>query len=501
MAETRKKLCWMPRFAVLLVALLLAFGAGNVRAAGTVKLNKKSISIFKGKTYTLRMQGTTEKVTWSSNKKSIATVNKNGKVTAKKKGKAVITAKVGSKKYTCSVTVKQPVTSVTLSKKTLTMNQGNSVAISAVTKPTTANNRKVKWSSSNKKVATVTAKGLIKAVGKGTATITAKAADGSGKKATCKVTVTAKSIKVTSLTLNKKKMSVQEGKTGALISYLSPSTATNKKVVWSSSNRSVATVNYLGRVTALKAGKTTITVKAMDGSGKKASCAVTVTAKKTSSTVTTTTSSTPSAGAKRLLSAMEKISKQVQADYKAGKPWKYAGGNYANLSQAASGKTTCCNEFIALGLRVAGFLPSDSTYKKYMLWNYGPNTTLRKDKNSITGSKAGFQFKDSGTRTDNIWKALQGTFTIEPSSGLLNKSADQLIAEGKIIPGDIVGLFCGSSKIGHIAVYAGNGMWYDGGHAGSNGYYKGSTYYFTTTGPISRKGYGDIVGQIIRIVK
>lgn len=75
-----------------------------------VKINKTKATLNKGKKVTLKITGTKSKVKWSTNKKSIATVTQKGVVTAKKKGTVTITAKVGKKKYTCKVTVKQPVT-------------------------------------------------------------------------------------------------------------------------------------------------------------------------------------------------------------------------------------------------------------------------------------------------------------------------------------------------------------------------------------------------------
>ncbi len=79
-----------------------------VAEAATIKLDKKSLTLETGKSYTLKISGTKAKATWSSGKKSVATVNKSGKVTAVKEGKAVITATVNKKKYTCNVTVKKP---------------------------------------------------------------------------------------------------------------------------------------------------------------------------------------------------------------------------------------------------------------------------------------------------------------------------------------------------------------------------------------------------------
>lgn len=76
-------------------------------ASSTVKLDKKTLTMYAGGSTTLKMTGTAKKLTWSSSKKSVATVSAKGVVTAKKSGKAVITVKSGSKKATCKVTVKK----------------------------------------------------------------------------------------------------------------------------------------------------------------------------------------------------------------------------------------------------------------------------------------------------------------------------------------------------------------------------------------------------------
>lgn len=86
------------------------------------------------------------------------------------------------------------VTKVTLNRTSVTLTKGKSFTLTASVSPKKATKKTVKWTSSNKKVATVTSKGVVKGVAKGTAVITAKAADGSGKKASCKITVKAKSI-------------------------------------------------------------------------------------------------------------------------------------------------------------------------------------------------------------------------------------------------------------------------------------------------------------------
>lgn len=99
---------------VLALALVLSVSAPAhipftqtaVAEAAAVKLNTTKKTLAPGKTYTLKVSGTKKKVTWSSNKKTVAKVNSKGKVTALKAGKAVISAKVGSVKRTCTITVK-----------------------------------------------------------------------------------------------------------------------------------------------------------------------------------------------------------------------------------------------------------------------------------------------------------------------------------------------------------------------------------------------------------
>lgn len=184
---------------LLLICLVVVFSSPvGVSAA---KLNKKTISISAGKSYKLKVTGAKGKITWSSGNANVASVSSSGKVKGVKKGKCNIYAKVGKKQYTCKVTVKQPVTDLTLNKKSIKLNLKNSYALKVTVSPANANNKGITWKSSNKKVATVSAKGKITAKKVGTATITAIAKDGSKKKATCKVTVTKKCLHNDTITL------------------------------------------------------------------------------------------------------------------------------------------------------------------------------------------------------------------------------------------------------------------------------------------------------------
>jgi len=150
----------------------------------TVTLNKKTATVYKGKTTTLKatVTGTAAaKVTFTSSNPKVAAVNKTtGKVTAKAKGSVVITAKCGDVKVTCKVTVKNP--TLTLNKTSASVKVGKTTKITAKAAPS----GKVTYKSGNKKIATVSSNGTIKGIKKGTAKITVTC---NGVTKTVKVTV------------------------------------------------------------------------------------------------------------------------------------------------------------------------------------------------------------------------------------------------------------------------------------------------------------------------
>ena len=227
----------------------------------TPVISKTAVSIIAGDRYTLKVTGTTQKVIWTSGNTSIATVSKNGLVIGKKKGVTVITAKVGTKKYTCKVTVESP----TISKTAVTITEGNKITLKL-----NGTTQKVTWTSGNTSIATVSTQGVVTAKRKGTAIITAKVGT---KKYTCKVTVKAKTIPIQSVSLDKSSLLLEAGERAVIQVTVAPANTTeNKTVTWTSSNTKVATVSH-GIVTATGAGTATITAKA---GSKKATCYVQV---------------------------------------------------------------------------------------------------------------------------------------------------------------------------------------------------------------------------------
>ena len=206
----------------------------------------------------------------------VTNVNKNGtfKLTAgKKKGSAVVTVTLASKKTASfKVTVQKAAvktTKITTTTKSLTLAKGatykklaSSIAVTPVT-----SKEKVTYSSSNKKVATVSSKGVIKAKKAGTAKITVK----SGKK---KVVVTVKvtGVKTTNLSGVPATKNISKGKSFKIKAIATPKN-TDEKITFKSSNKKVATVTSKGVLKGLKKGAATITVQS---GSKKMTCKVTV---------------------------------------------------------------------------------------------------------------------------------------------------------------------------------------------------------------------------------
>ena len=167
------------------------------------------------------------------------------------------------------------VTGVTLNKASMNLVEGKSEVLSATVSPDNATNKAISWKSSDAAVASVDATGKVTAVKAGSATITVTTTDGS-KTATCAVTVTAKEVKVTGITVDPSTLEIKEGTTSQLKVVITPADATSKDITWKSTNTEAATVDGSGLVTALKEGKTRI-VATVTGSEIEAFCEVTVT--------------------------------------------------------------------------------------------------------------------------------------------------------------------------------------------------------------------------------
>ena len=244
-------------------------------AVSGVALNKKVATINVGKTVTVKATVTpanaaNKTLSWTSSNTKIATVS-NGVVKGVKAGRVVITAKTtdGSNiSATCTVTVKQPVTSISLSKKA-TMYTGKKLTLKAKVNPANASNKALTWKSYNTKIAKVASNGVVTGVKAGTVKITATAKDGSRKSATCTVTVRQS---VSKITLSKTNVVLpKKGSSYNVKVTVAPKNAYNKNVAVKSAKTKVAKVSASTvksgktvKITAVKKGTTKVVFTAKD---------------------------------------------------------------------------------------------------------------------------------------------------------------------------------------------------------------------------------------------
>ncbi len=257
-------------------------------AAEEITLDKTEGELEEGQTLQLTATITPEEATikecnWSSSDETIATVNANGLVTAKKAGTATITVttKDGSElSKKCEITVtpaKIAVTGITLDKISTQVQEGKLVQLVATVTPDNATVKDCEWTSSDETIATVDANGLVTTKKAGKVTITVTTKDGSELSAKCEITVISSKVEVTGITLDKTSAEAEEGKTVQLVATVTPDNATVKDCEWTSSDETVATVDVNGLVTAKQAGTAVITVTSKDNSEISAECTITVT--------------------------------------------------------------------------------------------------------------------------------------------------------------------------------------------------------------------------------
>jgi uncharacterized protein YjdB len=168
-----------------------------------------------------------------------------------------------------------PVVEIELNKTTTVILVGSSEQLQATVYPTGATDKKVGWYSDDSSIATVDANGLVKGVSVGMTIIRVTDNNGKNYLATCAISVQYAPIPVTGVTLDKLVSAIYIGDTEELKATIAPDNASNKNIVWSSNNASVATVTENGVVTGISAGTATVTVTTEDG-GFVSGCTVSV---------------------------------------------------------------------------------------------------------------------------------------------------------------------------------------------------------------------------------
>lgn len=230
-----------------------------------------------------------------------------------------------------------PVESVTLDKEKADLEVGDTLQLKATVKPDGATHPDLDWKSDDVSVAEVDSLGNVKAVADGTTTITVYSLYYPSVTATCKVTVK-KPVPVESVTLDQTSAELNVGGTLQLNATVSPKDATHPDLDWSSSDESVATVDGAGIVTAVADGTATITVKSTDGTGKSATCKVTVAkeAEKGSYSATAGDGSTWTKGSSDPLTFTFKNSVDDSKTYKAFKGAKVDGADVPESAMATA---------------------------------------------------------------------------------------------------------------------------------------------------------------------
>lgn len=253
----------------------------------SVALNVKEIEVRKGATFWLYATCLPENADnklceWTSSDTDICTVDKDGKVEAVGSGTCNIVCTnvdTGISDY-CVVTVTQPVTGLTLNSDYQEMWVGSKYAIIPNVLPIDADNKKVTYETSDESVATVDEDGIVTAV-KGGSCVIIVTTDECHLKAS--VTINVKEY-VSSIELSEHEKFLNIGATGTLTAKVGSDTATNKAVVWTSSNSTICSV-VDGTIYGAYPGVAVITVTAADGSGVTDTCIVRVVNPVTSITI------------------------------------------------------------------------------------------------------------------------------------------------------------------------------------------------------------------------
>lgn len=217
--------------------------------------------------------------TWEfiSPQPEVADINAEGLISAKSVGKALIRAITNSSGFEMimylTVDVGPQISSIAFDNQDYCINVGDACKINATVYPENVLNKSLIWKSDDPKIVRILDNdGNIEAISPGTAIITVSAGDGSNVSANCVVTV--KPVLIESILLDTPGWKGVKGDCFQIIATIAPEDATDKTLIWTSSDESVASVDDTGMVTAVGVGECLITASAADGSGISASCEV-----------------------------------------------------------------------------------------------------------------------------------------------------------------------------------------------------------------------------------
>ena len=390
-----------------------------------VSLNKTATTIEVGKTEKLTAtvtpdNATNKNVTWKSSNEDVATVGKDGTVTARAVGTADITVTTadGGKTATCAVTVNPKtvaVESISLNQSSLTLEEEGTATLTATITPNNATDKSVTWESSDPKSVSVTpiqnenGKATITAIkptGESSVTITATAGE---QTATCTVTVKAATVPVTEVTIKvgdnaSDTATMTAGEELELTATVLPDTATDKGVTWESSDNSVATVSN-GTVKAANVTEqktVTITAKSVSDKTKCDSITITVNPALTGITLEPTTATLEGIGTTTTITA--------KANPKGAElgtvSWVSTNTGVATVSSTENGKATVTA--VSSGTTTIKATSGTATGECTITVNI-PVESISITANGVEGNSATITLGEGTTTT------LQLTATVEPT--------------------------------------------------------------------------------------
>lgn len=239
-----------------------------IQPVTSVKINESVTTLNVGETEKLTAtvspeDANNQNVTWSSSNPEVLSVDQEGNLQALVKGETTITVTTedGEFKDMRLITVKQPVEGIIVSHESISLDSGENFKLMATIFPLNANNQNVIWSSSNSDVLIVNQVGNIKALKGGNAVITVESQEG-GFKAHTHVFVRQL---VTKIKTNVTELQLIVGESEQIIARVEPNDADNTNILWNSSDNNIISVDEAGKITAIKQGSATITLKSEDG--------------------------------------------------------------------------------------------------------------------------------------------------------------------------------------------------------------------------------------------
>ena len=249
--------------------------------ASNIQLNTYDLQLNIGEEFQLEArvypENTTDKsIVWISEDPTVAIVSDNGLVKALKGGKTIISAFCGTIFASIEITVMESeikVEDLTLNYTSAILKVGENLRLIATVSPDNATDKSITWDSSNPEVATVSSDGLVNALMVGTATITATCSNFVSYAYITVIESDESEVEVVSITLNLTSNVIRVGENFQLTANVAPDNATDKTILWESSDNNVATVTDDGFVTGIAVGSAEIKATCGDVS---ATCYVTV---------------------------------------------------------------------------------------------------------------------------------------------------------------------------------------------------------------------------------